>query len=119
MKTGCYRILEGDHIPSGGQTAAAAVEDVEYDYQYYDDALPASPFVNPYDPTHQQPELLAGNLAGHLAGLYREPVTQKPKELNPLNLEDPLHPQRFFPSGDVQFDRFEDGFNYNFRSNKK
>merc|ERR1739838_908024 len=37
-----FRILSGDHIPSGGQTAAAAssagegVEE-EYDYQYYDD----------------------------------------------------------------------------------
>eukprot|EP00095_Tigriopus_kingsejongensis_P005570 maker-scaffold12_size759060-snap-gene-4.12 protein:Tk05570 transcript:maker-scaffold12_size759060-snap-gene-4.12-mRNA-1 annotation:"flexible cuticle protein 12 precursor" len=113
-----FRILEGDHIPSGGQTAAQAVEDVEYDYQYYDDALPDSPFVNPYDPSHQKPELLAGNLAGHLASLYREPVTQKPK-VDPLTLEVPTHPQRFFPAGEVQFDRFVDGFNYNFKSNKK
>jgi hypothetical protein len=26
----------------------------EYDYEYYDDAKPASPFVNPHDPTHRQ-----------------------------------------------------------------
>ena len=39
-------------------------EDVEYDYAYYDDAVPESPFVNPYDPSHQKPQLLAGNLAG-------------------------------------------------------
>ena len=72
-----FRILGGDHIPSGGQNAADAVlvddkgEPKEYDYEYYDETPPASPFVNPYDPSHQQPELLAGNLAGHLAGVYQ------------------------------------------------
>merc|ERR1711976_1137478 len=67
-----FRILSGDHIPSGGQTAAAIEneeEPKEYDYEYYDETIPESPFVNPFDPTHQQPELLAGNLAGHLAGV--------------------------------------------------
>ena len=52
------RILEGDHIPSGGQNAANAVtnnagEVAEYDYEYYDDAKPDSVFVNPYDSSHQ------------------------------------------------------------------
>ena len=71
------RILGGDHIPSGGQNAADAVltgengEPKEYDYEYYDETPPESPFVNPYDPSHQKPELLAGNLAGHLAGVYQ------------------------------------------------
>ena len=50
---------------AGGQTAAANVEagkedPEEYDYQYYDDTKQDSPFVNPHDPTHQSPELLAG-----------------------------------------------------------
>merc|ERR1712158_166655 len=74
-----FRILNGDHIPSGGQTAAIAVpkgegteEEEEYDYAYYDETKLDSPFVNPHDPTHQKPELLAGNLAGHLAGVFRE-----------------------------------------------
>merc|ERR1719278_167941 len=44
----------------------------EYQYAYYDDTKLDSPFVNPHDPTHQKPELLAGNLAGHLAGVFRE-----------------------------------------------
>ena len=26
----------------------------EYDYEYYDEAKPDSPFVNPHDPTHRQ-----------------------------------------------------------------
>ena len=52
---------------SGGQAAAANIEagkedPEEYDYQYYDEAKPDSPFVNPHDPTHQSPELLAGIL---------------------------------------------------------
>jgi hypothetical protein len=53
----------------------------EYDYEYYDDSVQDSPFVNPHDPSHQQPELLAGNLAGHLAAIFAnqpQPVTQRP-----------------------------------------
>merc|ERR1712018_963649 len=45
-----FRILGGDHIPSGGQNSADAItvnqagEPKEYDYEYYDDTKPASPF---------------------------------------------------------------------------
>merc|ERR1711863_16397 len=44
-----FRILGGDHIPSGGQNSASAVlvgdngEPKEYDYEYYEDIVPASP----------------------------------------------------------------------------
>merc|ERR1712001_25859 len=68
-----FRILDGDHIPSGGQTSAQAQianevgEPKEYEYEYYDDTLPESPFVNPHDPSHQNPMLKAGDLAGLLA----------------------------------------------------
>merc|ERR1712156_943609 len=68
-----FRILEGAHIPSGGQTSAQAElknevgEPKEYEYEYYDDTPPESPFVNPFDPSHQLPMLKAGDLAGHLA----------------------------------------------------
>merc|ERR1712156_413337 len=68
-----FRILEGDHIPSGGQNSAlaatnAAGEPEEYDYEYYDDRQPQSVFVNPHDSSHHTKHLLDGNLAGHLAG---------------------------------------------------
>ena len=52
-----FRILSGDHIPSGGQTAAAGDADgveEEYDYQYYDDTPQQSVFVNPHDASHRQ-----------------------------------------------------------------
>jgi len=129
-----FRILSGDHIPSGGQTAAAAVldennEPVEYDYEYYEDTPDdSSPFVNPYDPTHQQKSLLAGNLAGHLAGALAhqkkfDPVTERTAAAgNPLllaALENTTPRNRFFPDGQITLDRFNDGFNFNFRSNKK
>merc|ERR1711970_1637373 len=58
-----FRIIGGDHIPSGGQTSAqnqnvnAAGEIKEYDYEYYDDTKPSSPFVNPHDPSHPQKDL--------------------------------------------------------------
>merc|ERR1712055_887899 len=59
-----FRILGGDHIPSGGQTSADAVltnaagEPKEYDYEYYDDTKPQSPFVNPHDPSHHRKDLI-------------------------------------------------------------
>jgi len=128
-----FRILSGDHIPSGGQTAAAAVidqetgEPEEYDYEYYDEVDPeTSPFVNPFDRTHQSSQaLLAGNLAGHLAGALErqrqfDPVTEAPLDRsNPL-LVDALATtprSRFFPNGQIKLDRFVDGFNFNFKSN--
>merc|ERR1712222_44237 len=51
-----FRILDGAHIPSGGQTSAQAQitneagEPKEYEYEYYDDTQPESPFVNPRPP---------------------------------------------------------------------
>ena len=54
-----FRILEGDHIPSGGQTFTQAKlknevgELKEYEYEYYDDTIPESLFVNPFDLFHQ------------------------------------------------------------------
>merc|ERR1712029_1006937 len=44
-----FRILGGDHIPSGGQNSADAItvnqagEPKEYDYEYYDDTKPSPP----------------------------------------------------------------------------
>merc|ERR1711892_1655939 len=112
-----FRILGGDHIPSGGQTSAqannlnAAGEIKEYDYEYYDDTGPDSPFVNPHDPSHQQKDLLAGNLAGLLAGrVFTTPVPA------PFGVATTPAPNRFFPPGQIKLDRFPEGFNFNFKS---
>ena len=64
-----FRILSGDHIPSGGQNVPSAavasvvgpnnaVVEEEYDYQYYDDTPQQSVFVNPHDPSHYQASIL-------------------------------------------------------------
>merc|ERR1711971_623045 len=112
-----FRILGGDHIPSGGQNAADAItvnsagEPVEYDYQYYDDTKQDSPFVNPYDPSHQQKHLLDGNLAGLLAG--RTFTTARPA---PIGVPTTPRADRFFPPGQIKLDRFAEGFNFNFKS---
>merc|ERR1712226_988225 len=48
-----FRILDGAHIPSGGQTSAQAQitkesgEPKEYEYEYYDDTPQESPFRQP------------------------------------------------------------------------
>merc|ERR1712150_396440 len=65
-----FRILEGGHIPSGGQDAAAFVATpapepaqqqplpapVDYDYEVAEEAPVdpnLNPFINPHDPTHR------------------------------------------------------------------
>jgi len=113
-----FRILSGDHIPSGGQNSAPNVvekdangEDKEYDYEYYDDAIPDSPFVNKFDPTHQTKFLLAGDLGGFLA--QRKFTTPAPALPGQLATE---APHRFFPAGNIQLERFQEGFNFNFKS---
>merc|ERR1712025_1334703 len=105
-------------IPSGGQTSAqnqnvnaATGEIKEYDYEYYDDTKPSSPFVNPHDPSHHQKDLLDGNLAGLLAG--RTFTTAAPL---PFGVETTPRPNRFFPPGQIKLDRFPEGFNFNFKS---
>merc|ERR1712168_832214 len=109
-----FRILEGAHIPSGGQTSAQAElknevgEPKEYEYEYYDDTVPESPFVNPFDPSHQLPMLKAGDLAGHLAQRkFTTPLPLAPGETTPA-------PNRFFPKGQIKLDRFPQGFNFQF-----
>ena len=115
-----FRILEGAHIPSGGQKSAQAqlVDDkgqpMEYEYEYYDDTVPESPFVNPFDPNHQNSMLKAGDLAGLLAQ-RQFPVTT-PKPLLPG--ETTPNPTRFFPPGQIKLDRFPQGFNFQFQSQK-
>merc|ERR1712105_222180 len=112
-----FRILEGDHIPSGGQKAALAATNVagepeEYDYEYYDDRQPQSVFVNPHDSSHHTKHLLDGNLAGHLAG--RVFTTPRPGLVQPAVEVEPR--RKSFPPGQIQLDRFPEGFNFNFRS---
>lgn len=114
-----FRILEGDHIPSGGQNAANAQlsnevggEPKEYEYEYYDDVVPDSPFVNPFDTSHQsQKFLMAGDLAGHLA----QRVFTTPPPLQPGQTTTPPH-KRIFPPGQIKLDRFPKGFNFQFQA---
>ena len=116
-----FRILEGDHIPSGGQNAANNVlndagENKEYEYEYYDDTVPESPFVNPFDSSHsQQSFLMAGDLAGHLA--QRTFTTTQRPILQPGQTTTP-EAKRFFPPGQIKLDRFPQGFNFQFQSQK-
>ena len=116
------RILEGDHIPSGGQKSANADnlnevgEPKEYEYEYYDDTVPESPFVNPFDSSHQQQRfLMAGDLAGHLA--QRVFTTTLPPPIVPGASTTPPA-KRFFPPGQIKLDRFPQGFNFQFQSQK-
>merc|ERR1712060_935621 len=113
-------ILEGDHIPSGGQKSAQNLNTVEgaepkeYEYEYYDDTVPESPFVNPFDTSHQQQRfLMAGDLAGHLAQRVFT-TTLAPPPGAPTTES----PKRFFPPGQIKLDRFPQGFNFQFQSQK-
>merc|ERR1712173_39087 len=112
-----FRILDGAHIPSGGQTSAQAQlsneagEPKEYEYEYYDDTQPESPFVNPHDPNHQNPMLKAGDLAGLLA---QRIFTTTPLPPPGAPTTEPVI--RHFPKGQIKLDRFPAGFNFQFQS---
>ena len=72
--------------------------------------------MNPHDPTHQSPELLAGNLAGHLAGVISKMEARNPPTTPRPGLPTTSPPLRIFPRGQVQLERFPEGFNFNFKS---
>merc|ERR1712210_141465 len=113
-----FRILEGDHIPSGGQKAAQNLNTVEgaepkeYEYEYYDDTVPESPFVNPFDTSHQNQRFL---MAGHLAQRVFTTTLAPPQVPGASTTESP---KRFFPPGQIKLDRFPQGFNFQFQSQK-
>jgi len=77
-----------------------------------------NPFINPFDASHQQ----AGLLAGHQAG-FRAPA--RPAQPRPAPVQQTFQPRlqtttqaapRFFPPGNLQLNRFETGFNFDFSS---
>merc|ERR1739848_614005 len=171
-----FRILEGDHIPTGANglnsalfnpqhsaapapapTAAPAFQPAPVtaapiqpalqaipDYDYADapvdpnfnpfinphnpitaqlasvppcaDCSGVNPFINPFDASHQD----AGLLAGHLAGV-QQPVRAPQQPIQPainqftFTTTTPA-PRRFFPPGQLNLNRFETGFNFDFAS---
>merc|ERR1711936_1495594 len=203
-----FRILEGDHVPTGanGQTAAQFQatpaprqqfaqqqqpqqqqfvqprESTDYDYEYYDGAVPETsprfnqqapaqqtfvpaqpvqrvaqpvqpvrrpavpantnnPFINPHDPTHRDFNFNrnGGNFGGHTAPHQASAVPpcadcagvnpfinptaaprqqfQQPQQFAaPATRVTPEAPRNFFPPGQLQLNRFENGFNFDFTS---
>lgn len=99
-----------------------------------------NPFINPFDATHQAGAgLLAGHLAGHLAGApqvaaprrQQQPALPRPRPaaavpaprvqaqapVRPAPVAStPPPPRHFFPPGQLQLNRFETGFNFDFES---
>merc|ERR1739848_659556 len=80
------------------------------------DCSGVNPFINPFDASHQN----AGLLAGHLAGV-QQPVRAPQQPIQPainqftFTTTTPT-PRRFFPPGQLNLNRFETGFNFDFAS---
>jgi len=80
------------------------------------DCSGVNPFINPFDASHQN----AGLLAGHLAGV-QQPVRAPQQPIQPainqftFTTTTPA-PRRFFPPGQLNLNRFETGFNFDFAS---
>jgi len=77
------------------------------------DCAGVNPFINPFDNSHNQ----AGLLAGHLAGARAQP--QQPQQpIQPAFFAGTTTPapRRFFPPGQLNLNRFETGFNFDFTS---
>ena len=199
-----FRILEGAHIPSGGQDAAAFVsENFENepqqlnsraqpapqlnqrpqpapqpirlpapapqipDYDYVDAPVDPNfnPFINPHDPTHRNfafnkngakfapkvagvldssnvppcagceglnPFINPFDASHHNAGIFQVQTPRRPAPIAPrrpapiaqpqqparlpISLTTTPTPKRFFPPGQIQLNRFETGFNFDFQS---
>merc|ERR1712029_813132 len=86
------------------------------------DCAGVNPFINPFDASHQQ----AGLLAGHQAGFRAQPAPRAQPVRQPAPVQ-PAQPAfqvqattpsapRFFPPGNLQLNRFETGFNFDFSS---
>jgi len=81
------------------------------------DCAGVNPFVNPFDASHQ-----GGLLAGHQAGFRAAPrpaPTAAPVRQIPVQqtfLRTTTESPRFFPPGNLQLNRFETGFNFDFSS---
>ena len=76
-----------------------------------------NPFVNPFDASHQQAGLLAGHQAGFRAPV--QPAQPRPRPVQPQTFTLQTTTQaapRFFPPGNLQLNRFETGFNFDFAS---
>merc|ERR1712223_1206076 len=180
-----FRILEGDHVPTGanGQASAQFVatpapapaprqqfaqqpqqqfvqprESVDYDYEYYDGAVPetsprfnqqqnqapvqqtfvpaqpvqrvaqpqqpvrrpvaarVNPFINPFDASHRNPASFApAPTAAPRQQQFQQTFQQQPQQFAaaPVVTE---APRNFFPPGQLQLNRFENGFNFDFTS---
>jgi len=85
------------------------------------DCAGVNPFINPFDASHNQ----AGLLAGHLAGAQPAPRRQQQPAPRPQQPIQPAFfagttttpsPRRFFPPGQLNLNRFETGFNFDFTS---
>lgn len=90
------------------------------------DCAGVNPFINPFDSSHQQ----AGLLAGHLAGVPQQPraaprpapqprpIAPQPTPLRAALPVDPTPRPTFnsFPPGQLNLNRFETGFNFDFSS---
>jgi len=77
------------------------------------DCAGVNPFINPFDNSHNQ----AGLLAGHLAGARAQPQqVQQPIQPAFFAGTTTPAPRRFFPPGQLNLNRFETGFNFDFTS---
>lgn len=80
------------------------------------DCAGVNPFVNPFDASHQ-----AGHLAGHQAGVQRAQPARPAQPIQPafnsvFQTTTTPAPRRFFPPGQLNLNRFETGFNFDFSS---
>merc|ERR1712183_341891 len=155
-----FRILEGDHVPTGANGQGSAQfqatprpapaprqqfvqqqqqpqqqqqfvqprESVDYDYEYYDGAVPETsprfnqqsqqvpaqhPFVNPFDASHRNPASFAPAPTAAPRQQFQQTFQQPQQFAAPAVTE---APRNFFPPGQLQLNRFENGFNFDFTS---
>merc|ERR1712082_169586 len=81
-----------------------------------------NPFINPFDASHQQPQQFITPTAAPFRQFQPQPqrVAAPVQPVQPaFNLQPATEaPRRFFPPGQLNLNRFETGFNFDFSSQK-
>jgi hypothetical protein len=83
------------------------------------DCAGVNPFINPYDASHRNPQAFAPQPTQAPRQQFQQPqqqFQQQPQQQFQQQFATTQAPRNFFPPGQLQLNRFENGFNFDFTS---
>merc|ERR1712088_446921 len=80
------------------------------------DCAGGNPFINPFDASHRNPAAFAPAPTAAPRQQFQQTFQQPQQFAAPATRVTPEAPRNFFPPGQLQLNRFENGFNFDFTS---